>query len=525
MGSIPIINTLSIINLIPIMTSIIIYSFIPEMFLALSLLIHLIFNISLLNSNSLKYRVLTLESLFQTIFILSITALLISNTAIEGFFINYLFSFSLGSNYIKFLSILISLFIIVIVYQNFKDQALSFYEYFTLYLIINLALLLLISSTDMLSAYLAIELQTLSFYILASFLRQSCFSSEAGLKYFILGSVFSGCFLFGCSIFYGLFGTLNFNYLSLLLIDFNSISYFKSINFLIVFGLILIISTFLFKLGVAPFHFWVPDVYDGIPISSLIIFSILPKVATVYFFIKWLTVLNNTFSSLNFILMLCGLLSLIIGSFFALIQNRLKKLIIYSSIAQMGYVIIGVSQITLNSITGVIFFLMTYLITLIAFWNLITLFFSFNNRLAKFNKMSLNGFYISSLQNLNSQHFVLSIILSFLFFSIAGIPPFSGFLAKVLILQSLLETHLYAIVSLIVLISLLTLFYYLRLIKILFFEPIISKHKKNSALTLINSDKLLLNSHCSIFFVFLLVFSFFQPNIFLFIANIIAVSV
>lgn len=507
------------------MSSIIIYSLLPEIFLSLTLLVHLIFNLSLIKTSTLTYRVLSLENLFQTGFILCITAVLIYNTHINGFFVNFLFSFSLGTVIIKTITILISFFILVLVYQNFKHQALGFYEYFTLYLIINLALLFLISATDMLSAYLAIELQTLSFYILASFLRQSSFSSEAGLKYFILGAVFSGCFLFGCSLFYGLFGTLNFNYLSLLFLDIDSLIYFKNIELLIFLSLILIISTLLFKLGVAPFHFWVPDVYDGIPLASMIIFSILPKISIVYFLIKWLAIVQNTFINLNTVLVLCGLLSLFLGSFFSIIQVRLKKLIIYSSIGQMGYVIIGLSHITLTSITSVIFFLIIYLITLIGIWYILAILFVSNNALVKFNKMSSTSFYISSLQNLASQHFITSLCLSFLFFSISGIPPFSGFLSKVFILQSLLELHLYFIVCIIILISLLTLFYYIRLVKILFFEPLINPQKKNSVLTIINSNMLLLNTHFVVLIVFYIIFVFFEPNHLLLLTSIVSLYI
>lgn len=507
------------------MQTIITYAFIPEIFLTMCALGHILINSLCLMNYSIKSRVLLLENVAQIIFILSLTLLLTSNTEIEGFFVNFLFNVTEGSNFVKIFSLIVSLLIFVPVYQNFKIQKLSFNEYFSLYLLVNLSLLLLISATDMISTYLVLELQALSFYIMASFKRQSVFTSEAGLKYFILGSVFSGCFLFGCSLFYGLFGTLNFHHLSFLFIDSMSLSYFNDIYYLLVVGSVLITSTFLFKLAVVPFHFWAPDVYDGVPISSTIIFAILPKISVIYFFIKWLNLISLTFPYISWILVICGLGSLIIGSFFAIIQTRLKKLIIYSSIAQIGYIILALSQLTLSSISFVYFFLFIYLFTLILFWNIITVFFNANNILSNFNKKEISGIYISMLQGLQSQHFILAIVLSCVFFSIAGIPPFSGFLAKVLILIGLLEANSYVCVSFVVLISLLTLFYYLRLIKISFFEPIKIKTIKNSAQSILKSKGLLLNMHFASFLFFLLVILFFQPNILLLICNLIALSI
>ena len=508
------------------MNTITIYSFIPEFFLTMCALTHLIFNIFFITSTSQNFRVVTLENLLQTLFILSLTGLLVFNTEIEGFFYNFLFVANAGNNIVKLSSILISLLLLIPVYINFKNQKLSFYEYFTLYLLVNLSLLLLISATDMLAVYLAIELQALSFYIMASFLRQSAFSSEAGLKYFILGSAFSGFFLFGCSIIYGIFGTLNFNYLAIILLDNLFLTGLNDLQLLVAFAFLLISSTFLFKLAVAPFHFWAPDVYDGIPLSSTIIFSVLPKLGTVYFLIKWISIVAVFFKPISLVLMYCGIISLFIGSIFALLQTRLKKLIIYSSIAQIGYVIISFFQLSLNSIISIYFFLFIYLITLILIWNTITLLFFSSEKLLRFTqKVTNQGLFISFLQSLSTQHFIWALFISCIFFSIAGIPPFSGFLAKFLILQVLIEAKAIICASTVVLISLLTLFYYLRLIKIVFFEPILLKTKNNSALTILNSQSLITSTHLSAFLMFFLLFFFIEPNFLLIVCNLIALSI
>jgi len=167
--------------------------------------------------------------------------------------------------------------------RSFCLQSINFFEYFTVFLLSLLALLLLINSSDILSAYLIIEMQALCFYILASFKRNSSFSTEAGLKYFISGSFISGVFLLGASLIYGCLGTLNFNILSWLL-TFDFSSDFIILRILIIIAVCLITFTLCFKIAAAPFHFWSPDVYEGSPLASTLVFSIIPKISLFVFF-------------------------------------------------------------------------------------------------------------------------------------------------------------------------------------------------------------------------------------------------
>jgi len=174
----------------------------------------------------------------------------------------------------------------------------------------------------MLTVYLLIEMQALCFYILAGFDRKSAFSTEAGLKYFITGSFISGIFLLGCVIIYGSLGTLNFNSLSLLL-TFSLSSDLGFLNLIVLFGCFLITITFLFKLSAVPFHYWSPDVYEGSPLASTIIFSILPKISYFVFFIRWLSIVLPNMTVIQTFLISSGIITILVGSFFSYTSEKI----------------------------------------------------------------------------------------------------------------------------------------------------------------------------------------------------------
>jgi proton-translocating NADH-quinone oxidoreductase chain N len=267
------------------MDIIILKSFIPESFLSISILFQLIFNVRVINNLKYNFPVIDKEVFYQTIFIIGCLFLLYTNLKIEGFNSNFLFINDESTRVVKILVLLTCLLTFNIVLQTFSLQSLNFFEFFIIFLLSLLSLLLMISSSDLISFYLVIEMQSLCFYILSSFKRDSSFSTEAGLKYFISGAFISGFFLFGCSLLYGCLGTLNFNNLSILL-AFPFDTFDSSLQYFLIGGILCITSTLLFKVTCAPFHFWSPDVYEGSPLSSTIVFSIIPKISIFYFFIK-----------------------------------------------------------------------------------------------------------------------------------------------------------------------------------------------------------------------------------------------
>lgn len=493
------------------MDSLVLKAFILEIFLSVCILSQLVYNAILVNASKNKYPLVSTELFSQTFFILSCVLILALNLKSEGYFINFLFINDIGSNFVKILFVFSCLGVLILVVQNFKLQFLNFFEYFILYLLSILALLLLINANDLLAVYLVIEMQALCFYVLASFSRDSAFSTEAGLKYFISGSFISAIFLAGCAILYGLFGTLNLNHLTLLLslsnLGSDSLFYAGAVV-----GNLLIIITFLFKLAVVPFHFWAPDAYEGAPLSSTIIFTILPKLGIFYFLIKWLSIIVLNFNCLFSLLSFLGVASVAIGSFFALAQKRIKRLIIYSSIGQLGFVIAALSDLSLSSLVSVYFFLVIYIITSLLFWVCLSNFYMFQQQIRRFYSQPLSTLFITSLANLFNINMGWSIVLLVIFFSMMGLPPFSGFFAKVFILVSLIESSNLIIALLLVLLNIVSAFYYLRFLKILFFEPSTAYLTNDTSQVIFLTS--FFRSQC-IFVVclaYLLVFFFFNPS-------------
>lgn len=466
------------------MDIIILKSFLPETFLSLSILLQLIFNARFINDSKFNFPTIDNEVTYQIFFILGCLVLLFFNLKIEGILSNFLFINDESTKFLKIMMVFICLMSLSAISRSFSVQNLNFFEFFNIFLLSLLSLLLLVSSYDLISFYLTIEMQTLCFYVLSTFQRNSAFSTESGLKYFISGSFISGFFLFGASILYGCLGTLNLHDIHLLLsfpinfydatLNYSSSSYdFFDIGFNLVVAtsILLITVTLLFKIGCAPFHFWSPDVYEGAPLSSTIIFSIIPKIAVLCFFIRFICSTNVFYVDMQEILLFFGLFSTFLGTFFALSQIRLKRLIIYSSVAQIGFVVIALSINSLQGFSAMYFFLFIYLITSILVWGHVTAFYNFQSKIYSFYSKPSSSLFVSSLANFFKLNNLWSFSFVIMLFSIAGIPPLSGFLGKILILSELINISYWKSSILLILISSISVFYYIRLIKLAFFEP------------------------------------------------------
>jgi NADH-quinone oxidoreductase subunit N len=500
------------------------YSLFPEIFLSISILFQLIFNSYLVTSIKYNAPLISLETFYQTLFILICLLLLLLNYKFEVFFSNFIFVNDLNTTDIKIFLIISCIFLLFTIIYNFKTQNLNFFEYFTLFLLSIFALLLLISSCDMISVYLVIEMQALSFYTLSSFRRNSAVSTESGLKYFISGSFFSGIFLLGCSLLYLCLGSLNLNSIQILLYIFFD-DQNLNLYFFLVIAVIFITVTFLFKLSVAPFHFWSPDVYEGAPLASTAIFSVIPKIALLSFFIKWLSILDVVFPEIFNLLLFLGFFSLFFGAFFAVQQKRLKRLFIYSSISQIGYIVIALSSNTLNSLISVYFFLIIYILTSLLIWSNFSLFYNFQSRVNIFFKKPFSPLYISSISNFFKFNKIWSFSFLLIFFSIAGIPPLSGFLAKILILFSVIEYNLSFISISLVLVSSISAFYYLRIIKTVFFESQnILLRKEDSQIIFNNSSLLFINCIVISFILLLVIYLFIYPSLIILISYHIVIA-
>ena len=504
---------------------IILKSFIPEIFLSFSILLQLVCNVRFINSARFNFPIIDFELVSQTFFILFCLILLYLNLKIEGVFLNFLFLNDESTKLSKILILIFSVLTLGVISKSFSVQNLNFFEFFIIFLLSLLSLLLIISAYDFISFYLLIEMQTLCFYVLSTFKRSSAFSTEAGLKYFISGSFISGFFLFGVSLLYGCLGTVNINNINLLLsFPINSIDTDISLRYIIDTSLIFIVVTLLFKIGCAPFHFWSPDVYEGSPLSSTIIFSILPKISVFYFFVKVICSLNFFFLDLQEVLLCFGLFSTIVGTFFALSQTRLKRLVIYSSIAQIGFLVISLSINTLQSFTSMYFFLFIYLITSILVWGHITAFYCFQSTIYLFYSRFSTSLFLSSLSNFFQLNNLWSFSFIVILFSIAGIPPLTGFLGKLMILLELINSNFFISSIILIIISSISVFYYIKLIKLMFFEPKVSGLNMEH-FQIISSD-LSMNSLYSVF-VFCLLFlilTFFFPSGLYFLCHFIVLS-
>lgn len=498
------------------MSPVLIKIFIPEIFFSVSILGQILFNTNIIFNYKVNFFVINREIFSQVIFMLISIIGIYFNVKIESIFFNSTLLNTGTECYIKILYLLFCLTVFTTIWRSFLIQKLNFFEFFTLLMISIFSLLLLINNIDLISIYLIIELQALCFYIMSCFIRKSSFSTEAGLKYFISGAFISGFYLFGCSLLYNCLGTLNLNLIGLLL----NFSINNNLNILVLIGIVLITITFLFKISAVPFHFWSPDVYEGSPLSSTIIFSIIPKIMLFTFLIKWFSSLSFFFIIVKYLILLSGLFSVFVGTFFAIQQKRIKRILIYSSIAQIGFLLLGLVTNSIEGYSSVYFFLIIYLITSIIIWSFITLFYTFQKKINQFDFKNLNSLYLSNLSNFFEKNKVWSILLTFVFFSLAGIPPFVGFFSKLFIFYGLVEAKLFFTVVLLILISIISVFYYIRVIKIIFFEKKKINFNNTKFQTVFFDTYIEFDTINLIVCLFLLLYVFFYPNLLLLIAQI-----
>jgi NADH-quinone oxidoreductase subunit N len=444
-------------------------SFFPEVFLSFSILLQLLVNTRVINKAHFNFPIVVKETWIQTLFILSCTLILYNKISIEDFLMSQGILNDQSTICIKLLLVLTSLVLTFFVKNALYLQKLNNSEYYTIFLIGVLSLLVMISSESLISFYISMEMQALCFYILASFNRKSVFSTEAGLKYFISGSFMSGFYLLGASIIYGVLGTLDLsNINTLLFFEFSeNFEFFKT---LLIFGFLLIIVTLLFKLACAPFHFWSPDVYDGAPLSSTVVFSVLPKISIFFFFIKILISINTFHVYFDDLLIFFGLLSCIFGTLWSLNQKRVKRLIIYSSIAQIGFLVALLGILSVDSIGILYFFLTIYIITSLLIWGHLILLSNSNMLINRFYSLENKAVYISDFKNFFNINSVICLSMLISFFSIAGIPPLAGFLSKMLVIGKLIDSSQILAASIFIVISSVSVYYYIRIVKIAYFE-------------------------------------------------------
>jgi len=319
----------------------------------------------------------------------------------------------------------------------------------------------------------------------------------------------SAVYLFGASLVFGTFGTISLPYIKTLLSLASPIEYDTFFACLFAIGCILITCTLLFKLECAPFHFWSPDVYEGAPVTSTVIISTVPKIPVVYFFVRWLSVISpnmQNFMITEFVIC-CGVLSCVLGTLFSFAQTRLKRLIVYSSIAQVGFIVSTSAITSLEGYTYVCFFLLIYLLTSLLGWGHIVLLYGFQ---LKFEPYATT-IYLSNFSNLYKYNPGLSFSLAVLFFSLSGIPPLLGFFPKLYTLIELSNQKFVLTCFFLVLFSTISMYYYIRIVKLIFFEPKVILEQKQIYPTHLNDSSISLAFIIIIMELFLL-FSFLTPS-------------
>lgn len=471
-----------------------------EIYIIIQVIFLLFFGIILQeNILNLKYKFNVLKTMqFFTCLVLIYSMFVLYKTMdYEAILLNYQLINDNLSFFLKFMILLLSLMCILFSWDYCEYENIKIFEYLLLLLLSIIGILTIISSYDLITMYLAIELQSLCFYIVTNLKFYSNFSIEAGLKYFILGALSSGILLFGCSLLYGFTGLTNFLDLTVLFYYYNLEDYNLNYYTGALIGLLFIYCGILFKIGVVPFHMWVSDIYEGAPTNISFFFAVVPQISIISLLLR----LNIIFISIylkyfyTFFLFL-SILTITVGTFGAIYQTRLKRIIAYSGISNMGYILTAMLTINIENLYSVIFYIIVYNITVIGLWTLL-LSFRDQSNLIKFKD-------ISDIVLLFNSNKYLSIIFFIFLFSAMGIPPMLGFFSKLFILMNIIKLKMDFFALFLIIINSIGVIYYLRFIKTMYFS------NTNKFIFLVDIGEI--KAWFLVFLVFLNMFFFVYPN-------------
>ncbi len=336
----------------------------------------------------------------------------------------------------------------------YQEQMVRF-EYPILILFAGVGMMFMISANNMLSVYMGLELQSLSLYVLAAMQTRQLKSAESGIKYFILGALASGMLLFGISLIYGSTGTIDFHSIG------QALELSEGMNAGLITGMVFVLVAIAFKISAVPFHMWTPDVYEGAPTSVTALFALVPKVAAIALLIRLLfepfAMLVDQWQQIIWVL---SLASMVVGAFAGLVQNNVKRLLAYSSIGNVGYALIGLVAASEGGVAAVILYLVIYMVMTVGAFSILLVLRRDNVGLVK----------LSDFAGLSSTNPVLAYSMAIIMFSMSGIPPFAGFFGKMFIFETAVAEGFYVLAVLGVLSSVVGAYYYLRIIKIMFFD-------------------------------------------------------
>jgi len=353
----------------------------------------------------------------------------------------------------KVLILLGSAFSIILSLGYNRYERMERFEYPVLILLASTGMLMMVSANDLIALYLGLELQSLSLYVLAAFKRDSGRATEAGLKYFVLGALSSGMLLYGASMIYGFAGSTNFAQIATALNGQASIG--------LVVGIVFLSAGLAFKVSAVPFHMWTPDVYEGAPTPVTAFFAVAPKVAAMALFVRAiLTPFGDIAHEWQQIIIVVSALSMLLGAFAAIAQTNIKRLMAYSSIGHVGYALIGLAAGTEEGVRGILIYLAIYLAMNVGTFACILC--------MRQKDQMVEG--VSDLAGLAKTHPGMALLLAGFMFSLAGVPPLAGFFGKFYIFMSAINAGLYTLAVIGVLSSVVGAYYYLRIVKIMYFD-------------------------------------------------------
>ena len=417
----------------------------PEIFLSLSIFTILMVGVFIKKSFNIVFNLTSL------ILILTIAIILNNSNSEEKIFLDSFIRDGF-SNYFKILILISSLFILnsskIFITENKLDK----FEYPIIILLSILGMFFMVSANDIILFYLGLELQSLSLYILASIDRDNLRSSESGIKYFVSSALSSGLLLYRCSLLYGFTGSTNFDLIA---------DQLSKENIGAVFAMVFILVGLAFKVSAVPFHMWTPDVYEGAPTSITNYFAVVPKVAGLALIIKFMLIpFSNILIEWQTILIFISIASMILGSVAAIVQKNIKRLLAYSSIGHIGYALAGVATGAISGYESSIIYISIYVVMNIGAFSCLYL-------LKKDGQYKEN---ISDLSGISKKHSLLAISFLIILFSMAGIPPLGGFFAKFYVFTAVIEQKMYALAIIGLLTTVISAFYYLKIIKTIYFD-------------------------------------------------------
>ncbi|HEY8125066.1 MAG TPA: NADH-quinone oxidoreductase subunit NuoN [Methylocystis sp.] len=357
------------------------------------------------------------------------------------------------SRFMKALTLIGAIVSILLSVDWLQRNGLEKFEYPVLIMLSTLGMLLLISADNLIALYLGLELMSLALYVMAAFARDDGRSSEAGLKYFVLGALSSGMMLYGASLLYGFAGTVSFAGIAAVVSTSAPIG--------VIFGLVFVLAALAFKMSAAPFHMWTPDVYQGAPTPVTAFFASAAKMAAVAITVRIvITAFPGVKDQWRQIIIFIAIASMLLGSFAAIGQENIKRLMAYSSIGHMGFALIGLAAGDEAGVRGVAIYLTIYLIMTLGTF-------------AAILAMRINGRYVenvSDLAGLSRTNGWMAFFLAMLMFSLAGVPPLAGFFAKYYVLLAAVDAGLFGLAVIGVLASAVAAYYYLRVVKVMYFD-------------------------------------------------------